>query len=32
LIVSHLTAPPPVHIQRLVEQIRIPRELEAHHG
>jgi cation/acetate symporter len=32
LIVSHLTPPPPVHIQRLVEQIRIPRELEAHHG
>jgi len=32
LTVSHLTAPPPVHIQRLVEQIRVPRELESHHG
>jgi cation/acetate symporter len=29
LIVSHLTAPPPEHIQHLVEQIRVPRELES---
>lgn len=30
LIVSHLTAPPPERIQHLVEQIRIPREIQSH--
>jgi cation/acetate symporter len=30
LIVSHLTTPPPEHIQHLVEQIRIPREIQSH--
>jgi cation/acetate symporter len=28
LIVSHLTAPPPEHIQHMVEHIRVPRALE----
>jgi cation/acetate symporter len=27
LTVSHLTAAPPEHIQHMVEQIRVPREL-----
>jgi cation/acetate symporter len=30
LIVSRLTAAPPEHIQHLVEQIRIPREIRSH--
>ncbi len=30
LIVSRLTAAPPEHIQHLVEQIRIPREIQSH--
>ena len=29
--VSYATAPPPERIQRMVEQIRIPRHLEDHH-
>ena len=29
--VSHLTAPPPDRIQHMVENIRVPRELEEHH-
>jgi len=28
LIVSHLTAPPPDHIQHMIEHIRVPRALE----
>ncbi len=31
LTVSHLTAPPPDRIQHMVENIRVPRELEEHH-
>ncbi len=31
LVVSHLTAPPPDNIQHMVENIRVPRELEEHH-
>jgi cation/acetate symporter len=30
-VVSHLTAPPPDRIQRMIENIRIPRELEDKH-
>ena len=30
ITVSHLTAPPPDRIQRMVEQIRVPRHLEDH--
>ena len=31
LVVSHLTAPPPDRIQHMVENIRVPRELEEKH-
>ncbi|MDX1498697.1 MAG: sodium:solute symporter family protein [Woeseiaceae bacterium] len=31
ITVSHLTSPPPPRIQRMVEQIRVPRELEESH-
>ena len=30
IAVSHLTAPPPEHIQQLVEHIRVPRNAEIH--
>jgi len=30
ITVSHLTAPPPEHVQRIVEQIRVPRTIEHH--
>ncbi len=31
IVVSHLTAPPPDRIQHMVENIRVPRELEEKH-
>ncbi len=31
IVVSHLTTPPPERIQKMVEQIRVPRHLEDHH-
>jgi len=30
IVVSHLTAPPPEHIQHMVEHIRVPRNAEIH--